>query len=201
MLCEKYNTERRFKNIRKYFEKNRKFKLLIYIFLWIFVFIITPILLSLNFINSVFYISVSSNSMNPTIIQNDKVIVSRINKDQKIKRNDIIVFYSKEIGRMLVKRVVGIPGDVIYIDEEFNLLVNGNEIIKNSNVNLPYEYNYDDIQYNSRIIVPNEAYFVIGDNFNNSFDSRFWKNKFVLKEFILGKAILLISPLKRFSIF
>ena len=100
-----------------------------------------------------------------------------------------------------MKRVIGLPGDVINIDEDFNLLVNGNEIIKNSNVNLHDEYNYGDIQYDSRIVVPNESYFVVGDNFNNSFDSRFWKNKFISRDFIIGKAILLISPPKRFSIF
>ncbi len=201
MLYVKANVGRRIRNKRQHSKKNEKFKFLICTLLWLFLVIIAPVFLASKIISNMFYVTVNSNSMFPTIQQGDKVIVSKMNKKQKITRNDIIVFYSKELGRMLVKRVIGLPGDVINIDEDFNLLVNGNEIIKNSNVNLHDEYNYGDIQYDSRIVVPNESYFVVGDNFNNSFDSRFWKNKFISRDFIIGKAILLISPPKRFSIF
>lgn len=202
MLYAKANVGCRFRNKGKHFKKNTKFKFIVFCtLLWFFLVLIAPVFLASKIISQMFYVTVNSNSMYPTIQQSDKVIVSKMNKKQKITRNDIIVFYSKELGRMLVKRVVGLPGDVINIDENFNLLVNGNEIVKNSNVNLPDEYNYGDIQYDSRIVVPNESYFVIGDNFNNSFDSRFWKNKFISRDFIIGKAILLISLPERFSIF
>lgn len=184
------------------FSKNNLLvKKIICILIWILIFIVTPIVLSYNFINSTFYVSVNSNSMAPTIEEGNKIIVSRLSDEYDIKRNDIIIFYSKELKKMLIKRVVGLPGDHIYIDKNFNLKINNQYIVKNGNLKFNNEYNYDVIEQNEKIIVPNESYFVIGDNINNSFDSRFWKDKFISKDLIIGKAIVLISPLKKISVF
>lgn len=201
MSYTKINVNSRIKNNRKYTKKKLKIKTLIYVFIWILFFVVLPIFLAFNFINSIFYVSVSSNSMAPTIEKGDKVIVSKIDDNYNIKRDDIIVFYSEELGKVLVKRVVGVPGDVIHVDEDLNLRVNDEYVAKNSNLNLDTEYKYDVIELNEEIVVPNEAYFVIGDNIDNSFDSRFWKDKFVLKESIIGKAVVLISPFEKFSVF
>ena len=184
-------------------EKFLKLKRLSCIFVWILIFIVTPICLAFSFINSTFYVSVSSNSMAPTIKQGDKILVSKTknNYNHRINRNDVIIFYSEEIGSILIKRVVGIPGDEICFDSDFNLKVNDEYIVKNSNVNLNFEYKYDVPKQNEKIIVPDEAYFVIGDNISNSFDSRFWEDKFVSRDLILGKAVVLFNPLNRFFIF
>ena len=170
--------------------KNKKNKTKIYIFIWILVFIVGPVLLANKLMSSFFCVSVSSNSMAPTIEKGDKLMVWKTNDNNKIKKNDVIIFYSEELGRMVVKRVIGIPGDVIKIDEKFNLKVNGEDIIKNSNLNLGKEYK-NIIELNKKeFVVPAESYFVVGDNFDNSFDSRFWNNKFVTKSSIIGKAIV-----------
>ena len=171
MAYTKINVNSRVKNNRKYTKKILKTKTLIYTFVWILFFIVLPIFLAFNFINSMFYVSVSSNSMAPTIEKGDKVIVSKIDDNYNIKRDDIIVFYSEELGKVLVKRVVGVPGDVIHLDEDFNVMVNDEYVVENSNLNLDIEYKYDVIELNEEIVVPNEAYFVIGDNIDNSFDS------------------------------
>lgn len=195
-------------NFNSNFEKYRKInkgqslnKKLIYISIWILIFIVAPIFLSYGFINSTFYVSVNSNSMAPTIEEGNKIIALKLSHKYNIKRNDIIVFYSRELGRMLIKRVVGVPGDVISIDENLNFKINNQYVVKNSNLEFNNEYKYDVIKQNEKIIVPNESYFVIGDNLNTSFDSRFWRDKFVSRDLIIGKAIILISPLKKFSIF
>lgn len=189
------------KTNNNYTKKYLNFNKIIGVFIWIAIFIVAPIFLAISFNKFMFYVSVSSNSMAPTIEEGDKIIVSKIDSKDEIKRNDIIIFYSEELGRMLIKRVVGIPGDRILIDENFNLKVNGEYVVENSNVNFEDSYIYEGSIQNKEIVVPNEAYFVIGDNNNNSLDSRFWKDKFVLKDLILGKALVLFSPIKKFSIF
>lgn len=180
----------------------KKYRKLIYVFIWGLIFVVAPIFLSYVFINSTFFVCVNSNSMAPTIEEGNKIIVSKLSHKYNIKRNDIIIFYSKELEKTLIKRVVGLPGDVISIDENFNLKINNHYYAsKNSNLNFNDEYKYDVVEQNEKIIVPNESYFVIGDNINTSFDSRFWEDKFVSKDLILGKAIILISPLKKISLF
>lgn len=190
--------------IRKIFYINQNkfdFRFPIGIFIWILFFIITPIIVAINFKVSIFYVTVNSNSMSPTIDLGDTLIVSRLNSRSIITKGDIIVFYSEELSKTLIKRVVALPGDTVYIDETFNLIVNGKNITKSSNFNFSGEYKYCIVRENSKFIVPNGSYFVIGDNLNNSFDSRFWNEKFIPREVIIGKAKILIDPINRFKVF
>ena len=80
---------------------------------------------------------VPTGSMNPTIVEGDRVFVNKLAYDLKVpyttwhiakwaepKRGDIVVFYSPEDGTRLVKRVVGLPGDTIELRQE-KLIING----------------------------------------------------------------------------
>lgn len=183
-----------------FFRRILKIKIL-NLFLWIFIVVVLPIFLAINFVSSMFYVSVNSNSMAPTIEKGNKIMVLKNGFKDSIKRNDIIIFNSKELGKILIKRVVGIPGDKLILDEKFNLKVNGDYVIQNSNLSLGDEYKYDVTMQNEEIVVPENEYFVIGDNVNNSFDSRFWVNKFIPSDSILGKAIMVVSPIGKLSIF
>lgn len=188
--------------MRKVYDINQtsfNLKKLINVFVWFLFFIIIPITLAINIKNSILYVSVNSNSMAPTIEKGDRLIVSKISNSSTIKRGDIIVFYSKELSKTLIKRVVGLPGDRIYIDDKFNLTINGKKIENNSNIKQINEYS--DIKQNDQIVIPNESYFVVGDNLDDSFDSRFWNEKFVLRELIIGKAKVLLTPIDKFKIF
>ena len=88
-----------------------------------------------------------------------------------------------------MKRLIGLPGDEIDILN--NQLYINNKIIKE-------KYIYDDGDtriFSGEFSVPNNEYFVLGDNRNISFDSRYWDYPYVKKEDIVGKVIFNFSNL------
>jgi signal peptidase I len=103
------------------------------------------------------------------------------------QRGDVIVFrYPKDPDRDFIKRVIGVPGDTIRIDESGVVYVNG-EALEESYINDSSPRALEEQ------VVPPDSYFVLGDNRPNSSDSRNWG--FVPEENIIGKAMLSYWPL------
>lgn len=134
---------------------------------------------------------IPSGSMIPTLNINDKLIVTKVFDTDNIKRGDIVVFYSKELDDRLIKRVIGLPGDNIEIDNGI-VRVNGEE--------LKEDYVKENKEYNGSFQVPSGKFFFLGDNRPVSYDARFWKNPYIDKEDIIGKAKLKYYPLKDFGV-
>jgi len=159
---------------------------------------------------------VPSGSMTPTILVGDRIFVNKLAYDLKIpfttwhlakwadpQRGDIIVFRSPHDGIRLVKRVVGVPGDQIELLND-HLLINGQpasytlmqrgtepSFVVDETVSgrthpvmidpqLPARRSFGPIQ------VPPDEYFVMGDNRDNSFDSRYFG--FVPRDSVYGRA-------------
>lgn len=102
---------------------------------------------------------VEGESMNPTYETSDKLLIFRDHKDLiNIKRDTVITF--KHDNDNYVKRVVGVPGDVAKINAD-KLYINDSEICQAVTINGIGE-----------LTIPNDCYLVIGDNYNNSIDSR-----------------------------
>lgn len=137
-----------------------------------------------------FNVYVPSGSMIPTININDKIVVTRILNLSSLKRGDIIVFYSDELGETLIKRLIGLPGDKIDI-KNGEVFINGNKLEED------YVKNKDN--YNGTFEVPQGKYFFLGDNRPISDDARLWKNHYIDGSKIEGKAQFIFYPFKDFG--
>lgn len=135
-----------------------------------------------------FKIIVPTESMYPTIKPHDRIVVTRVYNPQNLKRGQIVVFYSEELGERLVKRLIGLPGDKIDI-KEGTVYVNGEKL------NEPYVVNRDNMSGTYK--VPQGEYFFLGDNRPNSEDSRYWQYPYIKSDQIEGKAVFILYPFNR----
>lgn len=162
---------------------------------WIIV-IATAVCLAL-FINNVLIVNakIPSASMENTIMTGDRVFGNRLAYVfDRPDRFDIIIFrYPDDESQLFIKRIIGLPGETVEIK-------NGKIFINNSDTPLK------DVSTKEEMIgsfgpytVPEGCYFVMGDNRNNSKDSRYWENTFVKENEILGKAVIRYWPLNKIS--
>ena len=138
-------------------------------------------------------VRVNGHSMDPTLSNNDIMILNKIAyKFDKIKRFDIVVI-KKEDGTDIIKRVIGLPGDKVeYKDNQ--LYINGKAVKEEF---LHAETEDLDTEKFDRLTVPKNSYYVLGDNRKNSVDSRYLG--FIPKKEIEGRANYIIYPFKRFG--
>lgn len=137
-------------------------------------------------------------SMNPTLSNNDVVILDKLSyKFIDIKRGDIVALYYADT-KFLIKRVIGLPGEKIYFQDN-TLYIN----------DVKYEENYlnddvitDDFSLDSLgyTIIPDEMYLVLGDNRGDSMDSRDPDVGLISKKDIIGKVRVQIWPINEFKI-
>lgn len=190
-----------------------------------FAFIVTPLKSTLADLNWV-----PTGSMNPTILEGDMVFVNKAAYDLRFpltlhrlakwgnpERGDIVVLFSPEDDMRLVKRVIGLPGDQLEMQDNI-LYINGQQL---SYSKLPSEITVDmpaalkqravfaqeelierkhpvmavpqvptPMRSFAKIVIPNNQYFVMGDNRDLSKDSRYFG--FVDRELIVGKATNII---------
>lgn len=135
-----------------------------------------------------FKIRVPTESMAPQILPRDQIFVTRIHSWTKLERGDIIVFDSEELNEVLIKRLIGLPGDKVEFKKGY-IEINGapfdDSFVKNRD------------SYNGKFEVPTDCYLFIGDNRPNSFDARLWKNHYIPRSKLLGKAGFRIYPFNR----
>jgi signal peptidase I len=179
------------------------------------------------------WVTVPSGSMNPTILEGDRLLVdkhvfglripfTRVHLTAGVApaRGDIVVFDSPLDGTSLVKRVVGVPGDVIALDDE-RLIVNGHRarytiadvqglhrllaataaqhplLLREAGLGAPHEVMLLPGRAAPRsvgaVVLPEGTYFMMGDNRDNSADSRYFG--FVPRRDIIGRASRVIVSL------
>lgn len=144
---------------------------------------------------------IPTTSMVPTFLVGDRIFVDKVSyRFQHPKAGDVIVFkYPLDPKKDFVKRLVGLPGDKIQI-KEGKLIING-KTLDEPPFSEHYYYNREEWDWaheDQTIEVPQENYFVLGDNSAQSSDSRNWG--FVPARNVIGKAIIIWFPLKRIKL-
>ena len=146
---------------------------------------------------------VSGPSMENTLLNNQTVVTSDLFYTPK--RNDIVVFHQTgtHYNEPIVKRVIGVPGDTVnieYFSDTMRVTVidaNGNQEVLNEDY---IKYEGVILYSNSSTYVEEGTVFVMGDNRNNSADSRSRNIGLVDTRKILGKVIFRITPISEFGI-
>ena len=140
---------------------------------------------------------VIGHSMEPTLQDSDNLITDKITyRFRDPKRFDIIVFPFKDNrATLLIKRIVGMPGEIVQVIDG-NVYVNGYAL----------EDNYGNAVMTDPglaadpVVLKEDEYFVLGDNRNNSTDSRFESVGNIHRSEIIGRAWLRVWPLNKLSL-
>lgn len=159
---------------------------------WVMTFVvaIAAALLLKNYV--IINATVPTGSMENTILPGDDLVGFRLAYlFSEPKRGDIIIFnWPDDESQKYIKRVIGLPGDKVVINEGQIFINDSQEPLDEAYLkedwfiaNGPYEY-----------YVPEDCYFVMGDNRNDSKDSRYWINTYVTREEIVGKALFIYYP-------
>jgi len=135
---------------------------------------------------------IPSSSMEYTISPGDRVIGNRLAYLSEVpERGDIIIFrYPDDEEQLFVKRVIGLPGETVTIEEAKVYI--GEDKVLLEEYYLKEEWTVGNGPYTFE--VPEGSYLVLGDNRNNSKDARYWENTYVEEDKILGEAVFRYWP-------
>ena len=136
---------------------------------------------------------VPSGSMEQTIMTGDRVFGNRLAyKNKEPERFDIVIFkYPDDPSQLFVKRVIGLPGETVNI-------VDGKVYINDSEEPLDDSFCPETPEGSfGPYTVPEDCYFMLGDNRNHSMDSRYWTNTFVEKDAIEAQVAVRYWPLNK----
>jgi signal peptidase I len=154
---------------------------------------------------------IPTGSMRMTLIEGDLILVNKFIYGAKIpfcglrlpalrqpKRGDVIVFiYPEDKSKDFIKRLVGLPGDLVEI-KGGSIYINDQPATEPI-FNQIYYYNRGQLgSPGEKLVVPPDSYFVLGDNSATSKDSRYWG--FVPKNNLLGQAMIIYWPLQRIKL-
>lgn len=143
---------------------------------------------------------IPTGSMRPTLLEGDRILVNKfLYKFKEPSRGDVIVFkYPEDKKKDFIKRLIAVGGETVEIK-------NGGIYINDEKVEEPFIVRqmryYNKSPYGgsgSKITIPEDSFYVLGDNSASSKDSRYWG--FVPRKNLVGKAFFLYWPIKRIRI-
>lgn len=172
---------------------------------WCDSFVFAMFIIILIFMFVVRQVVVDGRSMYPTLNDGDRIIINHMFSDPK--QGDIVVLNSEVLGKTLIKRVIAVGGQDVEIDYASNeVFVDGKKLdesyLKGSALDMKVLIDFDNSYYDEssstyKYTVPDDCVFVMGDNRNNSTDSR--AIGCVPVDCILGKATIRLFPFSKFG--
>jgi len=142
---------------------------------------------------------VNGQSMEPNYCDHDYLLVDQLSyRFKEPQRGDVIVFYYPEDVRYRhIKRIIGLPGETVVItDDKIEIISpDGNILTIDESEYLPFSTAK---LGNVELVLPEDGFFVMGDNRGASFDSRRWG--YLPKEYIIGRVFLRAFPFQRFEL-
>jgi signal peptidase I len=144
-------------------------------------------------------LEVTGESMVPTFANKERLIAEKISiKFKELNRGDIVIFvnpnYPEINQRLIIKRVVGLPGEVIRLSGG-DIYINDALLDENYLGEKHHTYGRDAIEDNLSYKIADNAYVLLGDNRDHSKDSREWGA--IKKDRIIGRALFVYYPLKQ----
>ena len=161
----------------------------------LFIYIVVVILLCFFVIRYVGQRStVDGSSMLTTLEDGDNLWIDKFTYHFKLpERFDIVVFPYQDSDTLFIKRVIGLPGETVQITETGDILINGQKLDEHY-----CDYTIENPGIASTpIVLGEDEFFVLGDNRNNSKDSRFSDVGNIKRDSIVGKAVFRLTPLKK----
>ena len=159
---------------------------------WVFEIIVTLVFAVLVAISAFQTVTLQESAMEPTYSVSEKFFVNRaLYKVSSPKRGDVIVFKTSasDSAALHIRRVIGLPGETVQV-KDGKIYSNGKVYEENG----AYQDMTDGGLANSAITLESGEYFVLGDNRNNSEDSRFSDIGNISKKYIVGKVWFTVSP-------
>lgn len=165
---------------------------------WVFTFVaaIVVALVLKNYI--IINATVPTGSMENTIMPGDDLFGFRLAYAfSEPERGDIIIFnYPDNEEEKYVKRVIGVGGDTVYINDAKIYLNGSEEPLQEDYLKEEWTVATGPFEFQ----VPEGCYLVLGDNRNDSWDARYWVNTYVTKDEIIGKAEWIYYPFSRIGL-
>ena len=138
-------------------------------------------------------VQVEGTSMEPTLVDQERIFINKFTYRfgiEKIERGDMVVFWFEDSTKSYIKRVIGLPGDTVWIEKGV-VYVNGRRLQEDY---VPKRYEDKQSIYHP-VKLDSDEYYVLGDHRSSSNDSRAWG--VVHRKEIYGKAVFVYWPLEK----